>query len=155
MAIRPTRAESFTANKKQTEFFSDFLNSFAKTPVGDKLARVTNENSVNQSIRNIVKTVTGERPFNRYFGSDIFSSLFDPNDIIQLEQIKRSILVSIQNFEPRAIVNDINVRSSININLSVGEIPITNDNQIEVTILYSLINSTEQTSLTFLLKRVR
>lgn len=155
MAVRPTRAESFTSNKRQTEFFSDFLNSFAKTPVGDKLARITNEESVNQSIRNIVKTITGERLFNRFFGSTVFSSLFDPNDTFQLEQIKRSILVSIQNFEPRAKVIDINVRSSINVNLSVGEIPITNDNQVEVTILYSLINSTEQITLSFLLKRVR
>jgi len=85
MAVRPTRAESFTANKKQTEYFSDFLNSFAKTPVGDKLARVTNEQSVNQSLRNIIKTINGERLFNPDFGSQVLSSLFEPNDFFQLE----------------------------------------------------------------------
>lgn len=155
MAIRPTRAESFTSKKRQTEYFSDFFNSFAKTPIGDKLARVTNEQSVNQSIRNIIKTINGERPFNLEFGSQIFSSLFDPNDFFQLEKVKDSIVNSIKKFEPRANLISVDVKSAINVNLSIGEIPITNENELEVTIVYSLINNVETITTSFLLKRVR
>ena len=42
MVTRPTREESISPKEKQGEVFSDFLNSFAKTPVGNQLGRVTN-----------------------------------------------------------------------------------------------------------------
>jgi len=154
MAIRPTRAETFTANKKQTEFFSDFLNSFAKSPAGNQMVRVTNQQSVNQSIRNIIKTISGERFFSPYVGSDVFASVFQPNDFFQIERLKTSIATAITNFERRAELISVDVRSS-NVNLSVGETPITDENSIEVTIIYSLINSIDPITLTFLLKRVR
>ena len=57
MAI--TRADSFTPLKKNLEFFSDFLDSFAKTPIGNQLGRVINEQSVNQSMINLIKTNLG------------------------------------------------------------------------------------------------
>lgn len=154
MAIRPTRAETFTANKKQTEFFSDFLNSFAKSPAGNQMVRVTNQQSVNQSIRNIIKTISGERFFSPYVGSDVFASVFQPNDFFQIERLKTSIATAITNFERRAELISVDVRSS-NVNLSIGETPITDENSIEVTIIYSLINSIDPITLTFLLKRVR
>jgi len=155
MAIRPTRAETFTANKKQTEFFSDFLNSFAKSPAGNQMVRVTNQQSVNQSIRNIIKTISGERFFSPYVGSDVFASVFQPNDFFQIERLKTSIATAITNFERRAELISVDVRSASNVNLSIGETPITDENSIEVTIIYSLINSIDPITLTFLLKRVR
>ena len=154
MAIRPTRAETFTANKKQTEFFSDFLNSFAKSPADNQIVRVTNQQSVNQSIRNIIKTISGERFFSPYVGSDVFASVFQPNDFFQIERLKTSIATAITNFERRAELISVDVRSS-NVNLSIGETPVTDENSIEVTIIYSLINSIDPITLTFLLKRVR
>jgi phage baseplate assembly protein W len=46
---RVTRAQSLTPSKTN-EYFSDFLNSFAKTPVGNQLAKVSNERSINQAL---------------------------------------------------------------------------------------------------------
>ena len=155
MAVRPTRAESFTANKKQTEYFSDFLNSFAKTPVGDKLARVTNEQSVNQSLRNIIKTINGERLFNPDFGSQVLSSLFEPNDFFQLEQIKSSITHSINRFERRVNLISVDVKSALNSRMSFDGMPENNESTIEIVIVYSLINSIDPITTSFLLKRVR
>ena len=82
MVTRPTRAESISPKEKQGEFFSDFLNSFAKTPVGNQLGRVTNEKAVNQSLRNLIKTNVGERLYQPLIGSDVNASLFENNIII-------------------------------------------------------------------------
>ena len=40
-----TRADTLTISKKQREYFSDFLNSFAYSPVNNNLAKITNEQS--------------------------------------------------------------------------------------------------------------
>ena len=55
-----TRANTLTAAKKQQEFFSDFFDSFVKTPFGNDLARITNERDVNQSLKNLIQTNLGE-----------------------------------------------------------------------------------------------
>ena len=119
------------------------------------MVRVTNQQSVNQSIRNIIKTISGERLFSPYVGSDVFASVFQPNDFFQIERLKTSIATAITNFERRAELISVDVRSASNVNLSIGETPITDENSIEVTIIYSLINSIDPITLTFLLKRVR
>jgi hypothetical protein len=60
---RLTRAQTLTGAGKKEEYYSDFLNSFAKTPVGEQLARVLNERSINQALKNIILTNRGERLF--------------------------------------------------------------------------------------------
>ena len=74
MAI--TRADTFTESKKKIEFFSDFTNSFAKTPFGDQLGKLTNERSVSQSLKNLILTNLGERLFQPFVGSNVNAILF-------------------------------------------------------------------------------
>ena len=83
-------------------FFTDFTNNFAKSPFSDDLAIVKNEKSINQSLRNILLTNFGERPFQPTVGSAILSSMFDesgnPATILLLETyIENAIRVN----EPR------------------------------------------------------
>ena len=96
MVTRPTRAESISPKGKQGEFFSDFLNSFAKTPVGNQLGRVTNEKSVNQSLRNLIKTNLGERFFQPIVGSDVNASLFENVNSILLMDLSQFYLLQFQ-----------------------------------------------------------
>ena len=59
-----SRAEILLGSvNKNPEFFSDFLTDFTKTPFGNQLGRVTNEKSVNQSIKNLIFTNLNERFF--------------------------------------------------------------------------------------------
>jgi phage baseplate assembly protein W len=97
-----SRADKLTIEQKKIEYYSDFTNDFAKNPVTGFLARVTNEESVKQSIRNIIMTNRGERFYNPSFGSTVYASLFNPFDSTTLIAIKESITESINNFEPRA-----------------------------------------------------
>ena len=157
MVTRPTRAESISPKEKQTEYFSDFLNSFAKTPVGNQLGRVTNEKSVNQSLRNLIKTNLGERFFQPIVGSDVNASLFENVNNILLNDIEENIKLTIQNNEPRINLLEVSVQSS---EISDGEARdfggfLIQNNSISVTIVYNIINNPEEITLTTILTRVR
>lgn len=144
MATKPTRADTFTGTKKQLEFFSDFMTSFAKTPLGNQLAKTTNEHSVNQSLRNLIKTNLGERLFQPTVGSDVMSTLFELNTVDALGTIKMQIENTIENNEPR-----------VNLIQTIVETSSQDENSIEITLIYNLINNPVEQTLTILLKRVR
>lgn len=149
MAIK--RADALTGTTKNRDFFSDFVTSFAKTPYGDQLGRVTNEQSVNQSIRNIVKTNIGERLFQPTIGSDVYASLFEHNIPENMIMIEDYIKLALENHEPRANVLEVLVNQGDVINKSSS----SDENSVEISIIYNLINNPEPITLTVILKRVR
>ena len=63
-----TRADTLTATQKKLEYYSDFLDNFDRSPIGNELGRAVNEKSVNQSIRNLLFTDYGERMFQPTIG---------------------------------------------------------------------------------------
>ncbi len=139
-----TRADALTGKKIQREYFSDFTTSFAKTPFGNQLAKVTNEQAVNQSIKNLVRTNLGERLFQPMVGSDVLASLFETKTAEAVGLLELFIENTIRNNEPR--VNKLEVFIDLE---SIDE------NSVEITLLYNLINNPEEITLTMLLKRVR
>lgn len=143
MATRPTRADTFTGNRKQVDFFSDFMTSFSETPTGNQLAKVTNEHSVNQSLKNLIKTNLGERLFQPTVGSDVMATLFELNNVDSLNMLEMYIRNTIDNNEPRVSLIEVLVESP------------NDENTVEITLIYNLINNPEVITLTMLLKRVR
>ena len=139
-----TRADTFTENTKKIDFFSDFVDSFAKTPFGNQLGKLTNEKSVSQALKNLILTNLGERLFQPYIGSNVYASLFENITTETLSTLEFYIQNTIENNEPR-----INL-----INVSVEDNP-SNENEISITLVYNLINNPETINLSFLLKRVR
>ncbi len=139
-----TRADTFTENTKKIDFFSDFVDSFAKTPFGNQLGKLTNEKSVSQALKNLIMTNLGERLFQPYIGSNIYASLFENKTTETLSTLQFYIQNTIENNEPR-----INL-----INVSVEDNP-SNENEISITLVYNLINNPETINFSFLLKRVR
>lgn len=138
-----SRADNYNITKKTPTFYSDFLINFDKNPITGFLAKVTNEDAIKQSIRNIVFTTVYERPYSR-LGSKIQTLLFEPIDTVTEEMLKRTLENSIKNFEPRANVVDIQIDSSASIN------------SYYINIFFNVINIPAQTfSLAVTLKRVR
>ena len=144
MATRASRADTLTPNGKTPELFSDFLNSFAKTPFGNQLGRVTNEQAVSQSIRNLILTMYGERLFTPYVGANVYNSLFELNTIVNTNSIELDIQNTIKNSEPRANIIQIDVVMDYQ-----------NENEILINIVYNLINNINPINLSVVLKRVR
>jgi phage baseplate assembly protein W len=138
-----TRVDFITQLTKQPDIFSDFIDDFSPHPVTGDIARLRNDQSVKQSIKNLVLTGLGERPFQPLVGSTVYTSLFEPDDFILAETIKFNIENTINNNEPRASL----------INVSV--IPNDENNSISINIVFSLVNSQTPQILNLLLRRVR
>lgn len=139
-----TRADTLTGTRKQREFFSDFMNNLDKTPIGDQIARVVNERSVEQAFKNLIKTNQGERLFQPSVGSDIYNLLFEQNTAESYDLVELFIRNMAQINEPRVNISAVNITPNR-----------SDDNAINIVIEYNLINNPEPITLNLLLKRVR
>jgi len=139
-----TRADTLTGTKKYRETFSDFLNNFDKTPYGNDMGRVIDNKAVEQSLRNLIKTNIGERLFQPNIGSNIYALLFEHNIIENLDAVEMFIQNTIRNNEPRVFLQKVMIQSDQN-----------NENAVNITLIYNLINNPEPITLNILLKRVR
>ena len=87
--------------------FKDISATFKVNPINRDLITLKNINAIQRSLRNLINTVPGERPFNPVLGCNVRYLLFEPHDNITAKAIKSEIVNTIGNFEPR--VNIINV----------------------------------------------
>ena len=89
--------------------FKDISATFSINPMNGDLIALKNANAIARSVRNLVLTKPGERPFNPALGSNVHNLLFEPVDRITAAAIKSEIRDTILNFEPRVKLQDVNV----------------------------------------------
>ena len=124
--------------------FKDINLSFKRHPVTNDVVAIRDEDAIKRSVKNIVFTTLGEKPFVPQFGSVINESLFDLNTELSEIRVSDEIRSSLLNFEPR--ISDLRVR--------VDASP--DDNQFEVNVSFSLIGESAPTQdYTFLLEATR
>ena len=109
--------------------FKDISMTFQANPLNLDLIGLKNENAIARSVRNIVFTLPGERFFNENFGSRISASLFENLDDITANIIVDEITESIDNFEPRVELID------------VEAFPDFDNNSFDVIIRYDIIGA--------------
>ena len=140
------RADKFTIEQKKVEYYSDVLTSFDKNPLTGYLARVTNEESVKQSLKSLMLTQRTERPFQPWLGTRIQSLLFDLNTNFTETVIIQEIRETIEICEPRVSVDDVKIRGTQDYD----------SNEINITIEFQILTIPEKTfSLDVVLNRVR
>ena len=81
--------------------FKDINLSFKRHPVTNDVVAIRNEDAIKRSVKNIVFTILGEKPFLPLFGSVINQSLFDLNTNLSEIRISDEIKQSLLNYEPR------------------------------------------------------
>ena len=81
--------------------FKDLSVTFKKHPVTDDLVTVKDKAAVAQSIKGLLLTRRGERPFQPNLGSGLQDLLFEPLDYGSGALIKKEIQETINAFEPR------------------------------------------------------
>lgn len=138
-----SRADIHTSTYNPDERYSDFLTNFDKNPITGNLAKVTNEESVKQAIKNLVLTSTGERFYSQIKGSKLRASLFEPADATTAEVIRTTIEQAITNLEPRVNLLNIEIFDDFD------------HNAYKVNIYFNLINIPEVIQLDLILKRAR
>ena len=106
--------------------FKDINLSFKRHPVTNDLITVKNEDAIKKSVKNIIFTILGEKPYVPFFGTSINNSLFElanPLDHIRIsDEIKSTLL----NYEPRIS----------NIKVNVANYP--DSNELNATIQYDI-----------------
>lgn len=139
------RADKFTLKQKQIERYSDFATSFDMNPFTGMLARVTNEDAVKQSLKNIVLTECGERFYDSNKGSKVKQSLFELFNVGMFETVKMQLRGACSAYEPRAQIIDIQIDQDT-----------LDFNTMRIKIIFSVINiPNSQFSLDLNVSRVR
>ena len=111
---------------------------------GGNFTRTNNlSDQVKANIINVLLTERGERPMQPTIGCDIRKSLFENFSPQTIVMAKQQIAETIGQYEPRAEL--------INIEASADE----DNNALNITILFSLINSDIEETLSLVLERVR
>jgi len=113
--------------ERVSQSFKDVSMSFQVNPLNNDLIALKNQTAISRSIRNIVFTVPGEKFFNPDFGSNVSRLLFETLDDLTALSIQDEIENSIRNFEPRVILDQVNV------------LPNYDSNEFLVTIIYTIV----------------
>lgn len=134
---------TITPLTKKSELYRDFDIDLTRHPVTNDVSVNVNENAVRRSIKNIVLTKKGERPFDRDFGSNITAYLFENHTPATYKTAEQDIRAAIERYEPRCELIQVEVTGD------------PDSNTIRATIRFVVINTNETSQLDILLRRVR
>ncbi len=124
--------------------FKDLSASFQSNPLSNDLIGLKNENAIARSVRNLVQTIQGERPFQPVLGSNVQNLLFDNMDKLTASAIKQEIITTIENYEPRVEMGEITVE------------PNYDNNEFHVSVQYFIVGiDVPEQELSFVLESTR
>tara|TARA_B100000242_G_scaffold279264_1_gene237627 strand:+ start:274 stop:747 length:474 start_codon:yes stop_codon:yes gene_type:complete len=103
----------------------------------------TNASAVKQSIRNILLTNFTERPFMQRFGGNLTDMLFRLSTEIDDANLEDRIVRSIQTYEPRAQV------------LNINSVISADNNEVRVTVRFLVVSTLQQDTVEINLTRLR
>jgi phage baseplate assembly protein W len=92
--------------------FKDISAIFEVNPLNDDLIALKNSNAIARSIRNLIFTVPGDKPFNPFLGCRVSEMLFDPMDKITTSAIRTEIEETVNNYEPRVNLKKVQVQEN-------------------------------------------
>ena len=93
----------------ESRFFRDIITSFAMHPSTQDVSSIKNQESIKQTIKNLISTVPGEKFYNPRFGSRVRELLFEPLDPFTINELEEDIINTIQNYDNRVVVQTVNV----------------------------------------------
>jgi phage baseplate assembly protein W len=115
---------------------------FKAHPITGDVTVKTDTDAVKRSVKNIVLTNHFERPFKPNFGGSVRDLLFELNTSRKLRKVQKRLKDTIEAFEPR--VEDVQV-------ILANE----DSNELNITIHYSIKNSTRKQQVDFTVTRTR
>ena len=107
--------------------FKDINLSFKRHPVTNDVVAIRDEDAIKRSVKNIIFTILGEKPFEPNFGSVINESLFELSTELNEMRISDEIKSSLLTYEPRI--------DNIIVNVSVYP----DSNELNCTVQYDIV----------------
>ena len=106
--------------------FKDINLSFKRHPVTNDLVVIKNEDAIKKSVKNIIFTILGEKPYVPFFGTSVKNSLFELANPLDHIRISDEISSTLLNYEPRIS----------NIQVTVSNYP--DSHELNATIQYDI-----------------
>jgi phage baseplate assembly protein W len=122
--------------------YKDLDLMFGVTATND-VAKRLDVNAVKQSIKNLLFIRKGEKLFRPEIGTDLYRILFEPMDFLTIDLLRDVILETIEKYEPRARIEDIEI------------IPDYDNNSYDVTLYFFVIGILLPVTFNLTLQRLR
>lgn len=124
--------------------FRDLDLYFTKASGTKDVNKITDVQAVKRSIRNLVLLNRFEKPFSPYIFGGVVETLFEPMTQVTGILLGKQIESVIGAYEPRAILQEVNVRENMD------------RNEYDVQIIFTMANNpAEQVELELMLERLR
>ena len=107
--------------------FKDINLSFKRHPVTNDVVTIRDEDAIKRSVKNIIFTILGEKPYVPLFGTSVNNSLFELSNPLDHIRISDEITSTLLNYEPR--IDNINVSVSI----------LADSNEMNCTVQYDIV----------------
>lgn len=140
--IHPVEAQGKKSLTGKRGTYKDLSMFGSAHPITGDIATIIDEHAISQSLRTILLTDTGERPFSSMkIAGNINAWLFETIDFGTIPAIESSIKASINNFEPRIILR----------NVTASMLP--EQNAVKIIIVYDIKATSEKHTFNLLLNR--
>lgn len=123
--------------------YRDINLDFVKHPLTGDIVAATDVEAIKKSLRNLVQTDLYDCPFNPDKGTSIRGSLFENFSPFMAEFIRAKINEMVDKYEPRVEIQQINIYQK------------DDQNSLEVTIYFKIIELNRQEELTVFVERTR
>ena len=146
MAVQPAYRDAQRTNDspRSVRIYKDLNLNFGKHPITKQINTLTDAAAVKRSVRNLVQYGFYEKPFHPEIGSGVRDLLFENMTPFVANNLSKQIEEIITNYEPRALLANIEV------------IPRFDNNQYEVIVEFYIQNApAELVDLSFTLERLR
>ena len=137
MALKDISGNNF----KKSRSFTDLSILMSKNSFTDDASVVKNDNAIKQAIKNLVLTQPGEKPFQPLIGSKVSGLLFEPLDAFTADAIRDEIINTINQYEPRVQLTNVDVT------------PIYEGNKLNISIEYKIVGLPIVETISFVLQR--
>ena len=131
------------ATTKNIKQYIDIDLSFKVNPFTKDIYLKTDEDAVKTALKHLIQTRNFERPFHPEIGTQIHSLMFENFSSAVKIAMERTIKETVEKFEPRVRLIDLNVQET------------ADANDLKVSINFTLKNTDRPVTITTLLSRVR
>lgn len=129
--------------ERNSRTFSDFNLLFSVNPATRDITKKLDEEAIKASVRNLIQTKNFERPFHPEIGCQVNNLLFENITPVVYQVIKKTIFDVIEKYEPRVVVLDVKTQEK------------PDNNELDVSIVFRIINSERPITLKTTIQRVR
>ena len=142
-----------------TRGWADLDLDFTMHPVTKDITRKLNVEAVKRSVRNLVQTNRYDKKFHPEVDGGVTRHLFGLATAATKHDIGQAIMTCLQNYEPRVIVDRVNVRGNDDelghVQSDVRVRGNIDTNGFNVSIFFRIINSPEPIEVSLFLERIR